>query len=50
MDEILTVALGVAEGIEAGHAKGIFHRDVKPADLFITASGHARILDYFIRP
>ena len=46
VDEILTMALEVADGLEAAHAKGIMHRDIKPANLFITTAGHTKNLDY----
>ena len=36
----------VLEGLAHAHQKGIFHRDVKPGNIYITNSGQVKILDF----
>jgi Tol biopolymer transport system component len=46
IDEALSIAAQVCEGLQAAHDRGVIHRDLKPANIKLLPSGVVKILDF----
>ncbi len=45
-DRIVELGIQLADALQAAHAQGLLHRDVKPANVFVTTRGQAKLLDF----
>jgi serine/threonine protein kinase len=46
VQDALDIALGVAQGLQEAHEKGIVHRDIKPSNIKISLNGVAKVMDF----
>lgn len=44
--EVLHVSHEIAEALEAAHARGFLHRDLKPQNVMLTEQGHVKVMDF----
>ena len=46
LEEVVRLSMQVANALEAAHEKNIVHRDIKSANIMLTAKGDAKVLDF----